>query len=102
MLGKAAQTPHRSVPVLEREPGLPLVQADYGFLCASYETGQPLNRAWATMPVLVHVGSGYCTVLAVEKKSPGGTSQAATSAASDKVMPVDVVPGVGAQFFETL
>ena len=54
------------------------------------------------MLVFVQVGSGYWAALAVEKKGPGCTSQAATAAAADKVMPVGFVTGVGAQLFETL
>ena len=51
-------------------------------------------------------GSTVCFSLSNEfvmfKKGPAGTSQAAPAAAADKVMPVDFVTGVGAQFFETL
>ena len=76
-MGKAKQLPHRSIMEIDREPGLPRIEMDYGILKVSEQDNHAEGpRAWATFLVAVHVGTGMSCAIAVEHKGKHGLAVA--------------------------
>ena len=62
---------------IDREPGLPRIEMDYGILKVSEQDNHAKGpRAWATFLVAVHVGTGMSCAIAVEHKGKHGLAVA--------------------------